>query len=555
MKKLVYESLNEYLVGNDKDPINEGKFKEMVGKAKGLIKGMFKKVGKFFMGLFNGKVVPAMPPVNTGIMAKDGDLKFVDYIPSDSDISLEPGLSSMKSGDHIVNRLRQEYATQAQKNKANHKLAMYESYEYKPIIGDRLNEDEVKLPYSGEDKIRNVNSDFLVKRLLLQVKNPNLMPPLIWGAPGIGKTAITKAVIKTLGPGHRLIDVQTSKMAPDDWSLPSIRVYKTEGGEVVEAKDIPKNWLPTYEPTDDEEENSRRNNMANDGEGGIIFLDELSRASAEVQNTCLKLVDERIIGDRKLGSKWAIVAASNRQLDDPEGGQTEIGSALANRFQHWNFVPTVDEWISWAKGAKVDDRITTFVDFNRDHFYLFDNQVKVNTTPRTWEALSKMLHECQAYGDIVFSRADLENIIGGVVHNKTVERFVAFLVLLESFKPKEIMMIFKDPAKAPKPKKKGTGYDMVQARALIGAACSQTKDRTLEAKELENYIQYFIDLGNASLSAQALWLIVETHPDIHQQTGDIKDGKHDKYKKAMDMFRKEYGSIKFGSREEVMGAV
>jgi hypothetical protein len=548
-KKLVCESLDEFF---DSKSVNEGKFKETIGKAKKAVKGAFKKVGKFFMSIFNGKVVPAMPPVNTGIMVKDGDLKFVDYIPNDKDVSLEPSLSSLKSGERIFERIKKEYAAQAQRNKAHRKLQeSLDNVHYNNII----NEDEVKLPYSGEDKVRNVNSDFLVKRLLLQVKNPKLMPPLIWGAPGIGKTAITKAVIKTLGPGHRLIDVQTSKMAPDDWSLPSIRVYKNEGTEVVEARDVPKNWLPTYEPSDDEEENSRRDNIANDGEGGIIFLDELSRASTEVQNTCLKLVDERIIGDRRLGSKWAIVAASNRQLDDPEGGQTEIGSALANRFQHWNFVPSVDEWITWAKGAKIDNRITTFVDFNRDHFYLFDNQSKVNTTPRTWEALSKMLNECEAYGDIVFSRADLENIIGGVVHDKTVERFIAFLVLLESFSPKDIMMIFTNPEKAPKPKKSGAGYDMVQARALIGVACSQTQDRTLEAKELENYIQYFINLGNASLSAQALWLIVETHPDIHQQTGDIKDGKHDKYKKAMDMFREAYGSIKFSSREEIMGPV
>ena len=116
-------------------------------------------------------------------------------------------------------------------------------------------------------------------------------------------------------------------------------------------------------------------------------------------------------------------------------------------------------------------------------------------------------------------------------------------------------MIFTDPKKAPSPEKAGKGIDMVMARALMGAACSQSKDKDLKPEELINYVQYWIDLGNASLSAQALWLIVETHPIIHQQTGDIKDGKHDKYKGAMDLFRKAYGSIKFGSREEVMGAV
>jgi len=556
MRKLVPESIEETLKYTDGPSLNEGVVRDFFNKAKGLIQGVFKKIGKFFVALYKNQPMPAMVPTNIGIAVAAGELKMVAFIPNDKDMELEPGLKSMRSGKQILDRQMAEYHAQAKRNRARGKLKMYESvrnYKKANRLNEeqKLNEDVVKLPYSGADKIRNVNAEFLVKRFLMQVRNTKLMPPLIWGAPGIGKTAITKAVIKTLGPGHRCIDVQTSKMAPDDWSLPSIKVYHTEQGDVTEARDIPKNWLPTYEPSEDPEVNAARDDVANWGQGGIIFLDELSRASSEVQNTCLKLVDERIIGDRRLGSKWAIVAASNRSLDDPEGGQTEVGSALANRFQHWNFVPGVDEWIEWAKGAKIDDRITTFVDFNRDHFYLFDNETKVNTTPRTWEALSKMLQECQSYGDIVFSRADLENIIGGTVNSSTVEAFMAFLILLESFKPKDILKIFSDPKNAPKPKQKGQSYDIPQANALIGAACSNSKDKKLSPTELENYVQYFCDLGDASLAAKALWLIVETHPYIHQETGDIK-GK-EKYKPAMDIFRKAFGNIKFGKREDVMG--
>lgn len=552
MRKLVPESIEETLQLTGGPSLNEGALGDWLNKAKGLVQGIFKKVGKFFIALYKNKPVPAMCPINCGIAVQSGDLKFVQYIPNDKDMVMEPSLKGMRSGKQLIEKVIQQYKAQAQRNKAKGGLRMNESYR-RITNAYKLYEEQVKLPYSGEDKIRNVSSDFLVKRLLMQMHNPKLMPPLIWGAPGIGKTAITKAVIKTLGPGHRCIDVQTSKMSPDDWTLPAIYKVSVENGkELLEARDIPKNWLPTYEPSEDSEENARRDDVANWGEGGIIFLDELSRAASEVQNSCLKLVDERIIGDKKLGSKWAIVAASNRSLDDPEGGQSEIGSALANRFQHWNFVPAVDEWIDWAKGAKVDDRITTFVDFNRDHFYLFDNDVKVNTTPRTWEALSKMLAECQNYGAIVWSRSDLENLIGGTVHSKTVEQFMAFLILLESFKPKDIMMIFSDPAKAPKPKVKGSGFDIPQANALIGAACSQSKDKKLSAAELENYVTYFCQLGDASLAAKALWLIVETHPYIHQETGDIK-GK-EKYKPAMDIFRKAFGNVKFGKREDVMGS-
>ena len=549
MKKLVPESIEEALRINKEKKLNEGKISDFLKKTVGVVKGMFKKIGNFFVSVYQEKLIPVFAPVNIGILVKSGALKNIGYVPNDEDIALEPALSSLKGGRSMINRAITEYRQMAAQNKTKNKIKQFES----------LNEEQVKLSYSGEDEMKNVNSDFLVKRIQLQIHNPKLMPPVIWGAPGIGKTAITKCIIKKLGKGYRCIDVQTSKMSPDDWTLPRIGAQmfvdvKGESVSLPEAEDIPKNWLPVFKPSADPEENKRRNDIANQGNGGIIFLDEILRASDEVQNTCLKLVDERIIGDHKLGSKWAIIAASNRTKDDPEK-QTEMGAALANRFQHWNFVPTVDEWITWAKDADIDPRIVDFVDFNRDHFYLFDNEQKLNTTPRSWEALSKMLNECKNFGDIVWSRADLEMIIAGTVSAKTVEAFAAFLVLIENWTPKQIMMVFTDPEHAPKPNKKGGGWDMVQAKALMGAVCSASKDRDLKSEELENYVKYFIDLGNAALSSQALWLIVETHPNIHQQTGDIKDGKHNKYMKAMDMFRKEYGDIKFAKREDIMGAV
>ncbi len=556
MKKLVPESIEEALKFKTGKPLNEGKLSDWFNKTKGLVQGVFKKIGNLFVALFKDKVIPAVVPVNIGILYKEGKLpSSVQYVADKSDVELEPSLSAYQNGNAILERVQKEYKEQASRNKSMNKLALRESIQTKTNI-DQINETKIDLKYSGEDKVRNVHANLLIKRILMQYRDPLLMPPLIWGAPGIGKTAITKAVVMSLGPGHRIIDVQTSKMMPDDWTLPKIgsKMFINSAGKEIsleEARDVPKNWLPVYLPSGDQEEDERRNDAANWGEGGIIFLDELSRAKEEVQNTCLKLVDERIIGDHKLGSKWAIVAATNRPLDDPTGGQIEIGSALANRFQHYNFVPTVDEWIEWAKGKKIDSRITDFVDFNRDHFYFFDNETKVNTTPRTWEALSKMLAACQDYEDIVFSRADLEDIIGGTINAATVEQFMAFMSLLETWRPEQIKMLFTDPKKAPKPKKKGEGFDVAQANALIGAACSTSKDMKLTAQQLENYVQYWIDLGNASLAAKALWLIVETHPYIHQEVGDIK-GK-EKYKKAMDMFRAAFGGIKFGSREQVMG--
>lgn len=557
MKKLVPESIKEALQIRKEKELNEGKVGDFLKKAKSAVGGLLKKVGNFFVSFYQNKIVPAIAPINIGILVKGRALKNVGYIPNEDDLQLEPSLSSLNSGKAMISRARTEYEQLKARNKSRGGRRQFESAlaKYRKAI----NEENIKLEYSGEDVVTDVDTEFLVKRIKAQIFRPTVMPPLIWGAPGIGKTAITNAVIKSLGKGYRCIDVQTSKMSPDDWTLPRIgsKMFIGASGEEIslaEAQDIPKNWLPVYLPTDDPEENARRDDIANQGNGGIIFLDELLRASDEVQNTCLKLVNQRIIGDHKLGSKWAVIGASNRKSDDPEK-QVDMGSALANRFQHFNYVPTPDEWITWAKGAKIDPRITDFVDFNREHFYLFDNEQKLNTTPRSWEALSDMLQMCSDFGDVLFSKADIEKQVKGTVNHKTVEAFMAFLVLVERWTPKEIMMLFTDPKKAPKPVKKGGGYDVVQTRALIGAACSATKDRELKPVELENYIDYFIDLGNASLSSQALYLMYETHKDIGLNTGAIKDGKHDKYKKALDKFRKEYGDIKFAKREDIMGAV
>jgi hypothetical protein len=540
MKKLVPESIEETLrILNTQKLNEEGKLGSFIKRTAEAVKGAFKKVGQYFVSLFQDTILPVMLPVNIGILKKEGKLpQAVQFVPDAEDIKLDSSLSKSTAIKAVKERVKKGYLEDAAKNKARRKLQkLWESVNRKKL--SILNEAKIDTKYVGQAKMRNVGSEFLVKRLMLQYRNPKLIPPLIWGAPGIGKTAITNAVINSLGPGHRLIDVQTSKMSPDDWTLPAIVNIAEKGKEAV---DIPKNWLPVYEPSTNPEENARRNDAANWGEGGIIFLDELSRASEEVQNTCLKLVHQRIIGDKVLGSKWAIVAATNREEDDPDGGQTKIGSALANRFQHFNFVPNVEQWLEWGRGKKMDSRILIFVEFNRDHFYLFDNEELINTTPRTWEALSDMLAACQEYGDILFTKAEMEDLIGGTIHASTVEQFVAFLSLIETISPAELKLIFTNPDKAPKPTTKNGQVDQIKAHAIIGAVCSQSKGRELSAIELENYVTYWVNLGNQSTAGEALFWIVEIHPYIHQQTGDIKDGKHDKYKKAMDIYRKAFGT-------------
>lgn len=74
-----------------------------------------------------------------------------------------------------------------------------------------------------------------------------------------------------------------------------------------------------YEVTGDAEENARRDEVANRTKGseggGVLFLDEFSRANKGVMDVLMKMLDERMIGGYKLGSKWAVICAGNRIQD------------------------------------------------------------------------------------------------------------------------------------------------------------------------------------------------------------------------------------------------
>ena len=88
-----------------------------------------------------------------------------------------------------------------------------------------------------------------------------------------------------------MLDMQLSMKEHDDFFLPSYNVNKTK------AVDLPKSYLPVWEDLDSMTDEERK--AADEACGkGLIFLDELSRAKPQVQDVCLKLVDERKLGEK-----------------------------------------------------------------------------------------------------------------------------------------------------------------------------------------------------------------------------------------------------------------
>ncbi|MDX2847138.1 AAA family ATPase [Actinacidiphila glaucinigra] len=137
------------------------------------------------------------------------------------------------------------------------------------------------------------------------------LPVLLWGEPGIGKTAALTQLAAALD--LPLTTVIASVHEPSDFSgLPVVGDDPAEQGVPM----APPDWAVR---------------LVRAGRG-LLFLDELSTAPPAVQAALLRLVLERRIGALRLPSGVRIVAAANPRSSAADGW--ELSAPLANRFVH-----------------------------------------------------------------------------------------------------------------------------------------------------------------------------------------------------------------------------
>lgn len=181
---------------------------------------------------------------------------------------------------------------------------------------------------------------------------------IVWGDPGLGKSQIVHQLAASLG--IQLKDVRAVLLdAVDLRGLPML-------------KDGKATWaIPSFLPTDGE---------------GILFLDELNRAPALVQNALFQLVLDRKLGEYTLPEGWAVIAACNPS----GGGITKMSDALRNRFVHLTAEVDVNDWCKWAVTANIEPITIAFIRFRPELLHKFDSTQNAFPSPRSWEFVSKI---------------------------------------------------------------------------------------------------------------------------------------------------------------------
>ncbi|WP_134669195.1 MULTISPECIES: MoxR family ATPase [unclassified Amycolatopsis] len=142
------------------------------------------------------------------------------------------------------------------------------------------------------------------------------LPVLLWGEPGIGKTAALNHLAEALE--LPLTTVIASVHEPSDFSgLPVVGDDPAVQGVPM----APPDWAVR---------------LVRAGRG-LLFLDELSTAPPAVQAALLRVVLERRVGALRLPPGVRIVAAANPRSSAADGW--ELSPPLANRFVHlqWTY--------------------------------------------------------------------------------------------------------------------------------------------------------------------------------------------------------------------------
>lgn len=266
------------------------------------------------------------------------------------------------------------------------------------------------------------------------------LAPCLWGSPGIGKSQIVAQVAKQLGA--KLIDVRAVLLDPVDLrGLP----YLDQGRS---------SWaVPSFLPQSQEL--------------SILFLDELNRAPAMVQNACLQLILDRRLGEYVLPDNCIVIAACNNTSDG--GGVQKMNSALCNRMIHFELEADLDSWCTWANTAGIDPLVLSFVRFRPELFHQFDRNAKAFPTPRSWEFVSRI---AQTKADPALALPLYASAVG---QGAAIE-FAAFERMFRSLPSPDGILL--NPTAAPVPTDPGALYAI--ATALGRLSTDQNFGRALQ---------------------------------------------------------------------------
>ena len=341
--------------------------------------------------------------------------------------------------------------------------------------------------------------------LLLEIleETPSTQNIMLMGKHGIGKSQILEKFYTA--KGCKVVPLFLGQMS-DPGDLIGIPHKNEETGH---TEFMPPYWFPT------------------DDTPVVLFLDELNRARPEVLQTIMDLALNRKLAGRSLPVGSRIISAVN---NGEEYQLTDLDPALVSRFNIYEFVPSVQDWLLWANKNGVDDRIIDYISANPkalDNQSSIEELDKLEKTPdrRGWVRVSEIIK------DKPVLKQSHKSMIAGIVGGVAANRFIEFLdknhiltakeLLHDNFEMSRLKMeSYKTPQFATindgifvylESEKYAEGDKVIMAENLASYFSY------LEQKKLREAMAHFANMFSGTMYPNALVFIISECPDLYSK--------------------------------------
>jgi len=216
----------------------------------------------------------------------------------------------------------------------------------------------------------------------------------------------------------------------------------------------------------------------------IIFLDEINRGKPEIMQCIMDMVLNRVLNGRALPTATRIIAAMN-PTDDGYYQVEDLDPALLDRFNVYDFKPTLDEWVSWAT---IDERVHKVVTgFIAKHNDMLDPPSSkdtkagdINPSRRSWVRVSNIIIGNPKL--LEGNRKILKNMLLGIVGTKATAAFDKYVQEVGSGITPELIITRWDK----KVEAKVKTMTMSESIHLNGQICNWLKDHVADLKKKSN---------------------------------------------------------------------
>lgn len=223
-------------------------------------------------------------------------------------------------------------------------------------------------------------------------------PLYVYGAPGIGKSAIPRQVFAEIAKKNDRKFMEWNDMTATDkddafknpknyFIFTDFRLGQCDTTDLRGIPNMTKADVLEYMPL------AWVKYYASEGANGAIFFDELNLAPPVVAGQAYQIINDRVVSDIRLADDVYIFGAGNRAKD--KAHVFTMPFPLRDRFSEVEISINDEEWCKWAWKNDVNPHLIAFIKWKPSSLYHpAENTEDKGSTPRGVVRASKLMAGC-----------------------------------------------------------------------------------------------------------------------------------------------------------------